>query len=179
MQFSMLLLFIILLSAMTRMPPPIACLPVRTHHGKRMIFMSLGLPFTSYKNSFKMGDSYPKWKVRSWQGVYVGHSTCHASNVPLIYNYQTTHVSPQYHLIFDEDFTSITDPGNAKSEELMKSLYESTSWIHSSNFPDFNDEYYFDSFWMDPPLAPKPENRGRKQKNQPLRGSIVTKKRGR
>jgi hypothetical protein len=65
-----------------------------------------------------------------------------------------------------------------KSEEFMKSLYDSASWIHLSDFSNNNDEYYFDSFWMDPPLAPRPENKGRKCKNHSLRGSLSTKHEG-
>jgi hypothetical protein len=35
-----------------------------------------------------------KWKDRSHQGVYVGHSPYHASNVILVYNPKTQLVSP-------------------------------------------------------------------------------------
>ena len=40
-------------------------------------------------------------------GVYLGHSPRHASNVALVLNITTGHVSPQYHLIFDDDFSTV------------------------------------------------------------------------
>jgi hypothetical protein len=54
------------------------------------------------------GDSLPKWKSRCWTSVYVGHSLQHAGNVPFVYNPATTHVSPQYHVTFDDQFTTVT-----------------------------------------------------------------------
>lgn len=48
-----------------------------------------------------------KWKERSFQGVYVGHSKNHASNVILVYNPTTKQVSPQYHVVHDESFDTV------------------------------------------------------------------------
>jgi hypothetical protein len=101
--------------------------------------------------------------------MYVGHSTCHASNVPLICNPTTTHVSPQLHLVFDESFTSITSPHNHQNDSFLEQLYNSAAWLHSSTHTDNTNEYHFNTFWMDPPLAPRPEASGRKRKanNEP------------
>jgi hypothetical protein len=55
------------------------------------------------------GDAFSKWKARSWLGVCIGPSSCHASNITLIYNPATTHVSLQFHVVYDEGFTSITN----------------------------------------------------------------------
>lgn len=134
-------------------------------------FRVFGCPVYVLQKRLQDGDSFPKWKARSWQGAYVGHSTCHASNIPLVYNFQTTHVTPQYHLVFDEAFTSITDPSTAASDAFLENLYNTATWLHKSAYSEHTDEYYFASFWMDPPLAPKPELRGRKRKNIPARGS--------
>ena len=43
-----------------------------------------------------------KWKERSYQGIYIGHSPHHASNVIIVYNPKTWLVSPQYHAVHDE-----------------------------------------------------------------------------
>jgi hypothetical protein len=40
-------------------------------------------------------------------GLYVGRSPSHAANVALIFNPHTGHVSLQFHVIFDEDFTTV------------------------------------------------------------------------
>ncbi len=40
-------------------------------------------------------------------GIYVGCSPSHDSNVALILNPRTGHVSPQLHVVFDDDFTTV------------------------------------------------------------------------
>ena len=50
------------------------------------------------------GPGLPKWEPRSWIGVYLGHSPFHAGSVALVFNLTTGHVSPQYHVVFDNDF---------------------------------------------------------------------------
>ena len=40
-------------------------------------------------------------------GIYVGRSPSHASNVGLILNPHTGHVSPQFHVVYDNDFTTV------------------------------------------------------------------------
>ena len=49
----------------------------------------------------------PKWEPRARMGIYVGRSPSHASNVALVLNPQTGHVSPQFHVVFDDDFTTV------------------------------------------------------------------------
>jgi hypothetical protein len=40
-------------------------------------------------------------------GIYVGRSPSHASNFGLILNPRTGHVSPQYHVVYYNDFTTV------------------------------------------------------------------------
>ena len=40
-------------------------------------------------------------------GIYIGRSSLHASNVGLILNPRTGHVSPQFHVVYDDDFTTV------------------------------------------------------------------------
>ena len=49
----------------------------------------------------------PKWDPRSQTGVYVGMSPNHASSVALVLNLATGHVTPQYHVVFDDDFSTV------------------------------------------------------------------------
>jgi hypothetical protein len=70
------------------------------------------------------GDSFHKWRARCWQGVYIGHSNGHASNVPLVYNHQTTHVSPQFHLVHDENFSSIDSDDLQQCESFLQHIYQ-------------------------------------------------------
>jgi hypothetical protein len=49
----------------------------------------------------------PWWEPRSRVGVYLGHSPHHANNVALILNLSTGHVSPQYHVVYDDTFSTV------------------------------------------------------------------------
>jgi hypothetical protein len=53
------------------------------------------------------GKKIPKWNSRAHQGIFVGFSPDHFSLVPLVYNPQSQHISPQYHDIFDDAFSTI------------------------------------------------------------------------
>ena len=49
----------------------------------------------------------PKWEPRSCIGVYLGHSHFHAGSIALVFNPKTVQVSPQYHVIFNDDFSTV------------------------------------------------------------------------
>ena len=49
----------------------------------------------------------PKWEPRSRTGVYLGHFPAHAGNVSLVLNIITGHASLQYHILFDNEFTTL------------------------------------------------------------------------
>jgi hypothetical protein len=50
----------------------------------------------------------PKWDPRARVGIYLGRSPFHAGNVALVLNPCTGHISPQYHVVFDDDFTTVS-----------------------------------------------------------------------
>ena len=49
----------------------------------------------------------PKWEPRTRLGIFVGHSPVHARSVALVLNPSTGHISPQFHVVFDDSFTTI------------------------------------------------------------------------
>ena len=49
----------------------------------------------------------PKWKPRARTRVYLGHSPFHIGSVALVLNNITGNVSPQYHVIFDNTFSTL------------------------------------------------------------------------
>ena len=52
-------------------------------------------------------SAIPKWDPRACVGIYLGHSPCHAGNVALVLNPKTLRVSPQFHVFFDDEFTTV------------------------------------------------------------------------
>ena len=53
------------------------------------------------------GPGPPKWEPRSHIGIYLRHSPFHAGSVALVFNSKTVRVSPQYHVIFDDGFSTV------------------------------------------------------------------------
>ena len=49
----------------------------------------------------------PKWEPRARVGIFVGHSPIHAGSVALVLNPTTGHVSPQFHVVFDDTFSTV------------------------------------------------------------------------
>ena len=88
----------------------------------------------------------PKWEQRSNICVYLGHSPFHAGQgVALAYNPSTGHVSPQYHVVFEDDFATVpymeagTFPPNwpdlvhSPSELVSKQAFNFTqAWVGST-----------------------------------------------
>eukprot|EP00957_Ditylum_brightwellii_P117951 8996578-Ditylum_brightwellii.AAC.1 len=50
----------------------------------------------------------PKWEPCSCIGVYLGHSPLHTGSMALVWNPSTGQVSPQLHVVFDDDFFTVT-----------------------------------------------------------------------
>ena len=48
----------------------------------------------------------PKWEPRASLGIYLGQSPAHAANVALVLNPKTGLVSPQFHVVFDDNFAT-------------------------------------------------------------------------
>jgi hypothetical protein len=67
------------------------------------------------------------WASRCWQGVYVGFSPMHASTVALIFNPSTKHVTPQFHVSYDEDFSTVAFTDPSALESRLETLVNSKS----------------------------------------------------
>jgi len=66
------------------------------------------------------GAKIPKWKNRGSCGMFLGFSHEHSSTVGLILNLRTGNISPQYHVVYDERFETVTT-------DMMVDLSE--TWI--------------------------------------------------
>ena len=118
----------------------------------------------------------PKWDPKSHAGIYLGHSPCHAGSVSLILNLSTGLISPQFHVVFDDEFTTVDyleskiAPPNWIS--LAKHALEhstpsqenlSYSWLHPdepnvTNSDDKNDDKIDKNKNKNtPPLSPSTE----------------------
>jgi hypothetical protein len=53
------------------------------------------------------GKKIPKWQPKSRRGMFVGASKLHTNSVGLILNLTTHNISPQFHVVYDNYFTSV------------------------------------------------------------------------
>ena len=53
------------------------------------------------------GQKLPGWKPKSTCGVFLGYSPTNSSDVPLVLNLATGHIPPQYHVVFDDAFSTV------------------------------------------------------------------------
>ena len=92
-----------------------------------------GCPVYVLDPRLQNGDHIPKWESRACVGMFVGFSTDHSSLVPLVLNTRTGNISPQYHVIFDDKFETVSSAQDYTSiDNTFKSLFNSSK------------EYYLD-----------------------------------
>ena len=89
----------------------------------------------------KLQDSkkLPKWSMRSRRGIYLGVSPFHSSTVHLVLNPSTGSITPQYHVVFDDSFSTIFSNGQF-DESKWQSLLSSGHELDSVLSPDSNGD---------------------------------------
>jgi hypothetical protein len=90
-------------------------------------------------------SSLPKMTPRSRQGIFVCFSPRHSSSVPLVLSLQTLSITPQFHIVFDDWFTTVSsstidDPLNPVWLSLFSDGYFQYSF-------DENDDVELDTSW--------------------------------
>ena len=66
-----------------------------------------GCPVYVLDKAMADGKKLPRWKPRSTRGILMGLSTRHATTVPLVLNPNTGYITPQFHVVFDDWFSTI------------------------------------------------------------------------
>lgn len=67
-----------------------------------------GCPVYVLDPVLQQGKKLPRWQPHSRRGVFLGYSRHHSSDVPLVLNLQTGSISPQFHIVFDDSFSTVT-----------------------------------------------------------------------
>ena len=130
-----------------------------------------GCPVYVLEPKLQDGKKIPKWNPRSRLGMFVGFSTVHSSLVPLVLNVRTGKISPQYHVIFDDKFETVSslapeEPLARQWNRLFKLdreffldvEYDSSGLIKTSLWPALSPDWMptddpalVDSVPIDPP----------------------------
>lgn len=95
-----------------------ATFPDYKHLQRTRVF---GCPVFVLDPTLQDAKKLPKWQKRSWKGIFLGFSPKHHTNVALVLNPETGSITPQYHVIFDEMFSTIT---TQKDDELTLQQWE-------------------------------------------------------
>ena len=128
----------------------------RSDHSELKRTHPFGCPVYVLDPTLQDGKKIPKWNSRARLGMFVGFSHEHSSLAPLVLNLQTGHISPQYHVIFDDKFetvpslhTNASDIDNIYAELFCTSseyyLDPDESWSDVLHPPSLS------STWNDPP----------------------------
>ena len=93
----------------------------------------------------KSGGKIPKWSPRSRRGLFLGFSPVHSSSVPLILNLITHSITPQFHTIFDDLFTSVASNDEFDPKPWQNLLHCKTARLQISfdddREPELADEW--------------------------------------
>ena len=83
----------------------------RFEHNKFHDLHVWGCPVYVLDKRISDGGKLPRWKPRSHRCMFMGLSPNHASSVPLVLNPETGAITPQFHVVFDDWFETISvDP---------------------------------------------------------------------
>jgi hypothetical protein len=83
---------------------------------------AFGCPVYVLAAKLQDGKKIPKWKLRARLGQFLGFSPEHSSLVGLVQNMSTEHVSPQWHLVFDERFETVT-PSEEEDDDRAADIW--------------------------------------------------------
>ena len=82
---------------------------------------TFGCPVYVLDGKLQVGKGVPKWDDRSRIGLFLGFSPRHGRKVALVLNLTTGHVSPQFHVVFDDLFDTLRpSSGNAFPKSLWQ-----------------------------------------------------------
>ena len=77
----------------------------------------------------KPGVKIPKWAPRSRRGVNMGFSKMHSTQVGLVLILLTGSISPQYHVVFDDMFSTVMSSTSTDPEVCIRLVTSRNSRI--------------------------------------------------
>ena len=116
-----------------------------------------GCPVYALEAELQDGKKIPKWQPRARLGMFVGFSQVHSSLVPLVLNVNTGKISPQYHVVFDDKFSTVNslptedsiDDQWARIFKLEKEFYLDLEYDEDGNLIT-SDWPHLSTEWLDP-----------------------------
>ena len=88
-------------------------------------WQTFGCPIYVLDKALQTNAPFHKWRRRSKVGIYLGRSPQHARNVALVLDRTTGLVSPQFHVSFDSNFTTVEQDDHDRTWQLKAGLITS------------------------------------------------------
>ena len=85
-----------------------------------------GCPSFVLEPKLQDGKKIPKWNPRAYAGMFLGFSSEHSSTVGLIMSLKTGYISPQFHVVYDERFETVTSDMTVDLSETWLDLWENS-----------------------------------------------------
>ena len=92
-----------------------------------------GCPAYVLDPALQDGKKLPKWKPRSRRGMFVGYSRNFAASVGEILNLTTKNISPQFHVVYDDWFTTTYTDGNVEPAVWSDLVTYHREWVLIEN----------------------------------------------
>ena len=105
-----------------------------------------GCPVLVLRDKLQDNNSLDKWDSRTRTGIFVGWSRHHSRSVALVLNPETDHISPQYHVVFDNKFQTVGKLNKTNNLEQWKLLSKTSSYYSSGD----DIKIYFDTYSKPP-----------------------------
>ena len=78
-----------------------------------------GCPVYALDPKLQEGNKLQRWQPRSRKGFFVDFSNQHSSDVPLILNLQTSSISAQFHVMFDNNLSTVNSIAENKDPTFL------------------------------------------------------------
>ena len=75
-------------------------------------------------------------------GIYLGHSPTHAGNVALVLNPRTGLISPQFHVVIDDDFSTVPSLRTGTVPSNWKKLVDNSREKSTDGFYDITKSWF-------------------------------------
>ena len=118
--------------------------PEEVFYGAKMDYYELrqfhvwGCRIYTLNYHLQNGQKVPKWELCAPRGIFLGISKRHSSNVPQVLHLSTGAIPPQYHVVFDDYFQTVSST-EVDVSQSWKNLftYLTQQWFDEE---DLNEE---------------------------------------
>jgi hypothetical protein len=106
-----------------------------------------GSPVYVLDPKLQQGKKLPRWQPRSRRGMFLGLIQEHSSEVPQVLNFSTGWITTQYHVVFDDLFTTVP---SIYREHEPPSHWDELCMDEAVHIPVENEPEFLQDDWLTP-----------------------------